>query len=98
MEINASYRTFKVGKNTIQTLEQAFGRVEMLYALCQHFVQRKIEGDELYTNVSENKLAHLLRLDDSADRSDRPFHLQITVWSARQRLIQTSDSHSGSGH
>ncbi len=52
--INAACRTFGVGKNP---LYRWLGRLAdlkeglLLYALCHHFVQQLIEGDELYTKV-----------------------------------------------
>ena len=62
MDINAACRTFKVGKNTIKRWNKRLGGLKetlLLYALCHQFIQRQIEGDELYTKVSENKPAHL---------------------------------------
>ena len=62
MGLNAACRTFHVGKNTIKRWVNRLGDLKeslLLYALCHHFIQLQIEGDELYTKVSENKPAHL---------------------------------------
>jgi transposase-like protein len=62
MGLNAACRTFHVGKNTIKRWINRLGGLKeslLLYALCHHFIQLQIEGDELYTKVSENKPAHL---------------------------------------
>jgi transposase-like protein len=62
MGLNAACRTFHVGKNTIKRWINRLGDLKeslLLYALCHHFIQLQIEGDELYTKVSENKPAHL---------------------------------------
>lgn len=62
MGLNAACRTFHVGKNTIKRWVRRLGGLKetlLLYALCHQFIQLQIEGDELYTKVSENKPAHL---------------------------------------
>jgi hypothetical protein len=62
MGLNAACRTFHVGKNTIKRWIRRLGRLKetlLLYALCHQFIQLQIEGDELYTKVSETKPAHL---------------------------------------
>lgn len=62
MGLNAACRTFHVGKNTIKRWVNRLGNLKeslLLYALCHQFIQLQIEGDELYTKVSENKPAHL---------------------------------------
>ena len=56
--INAAARLFQVSKNSIYGwLERmaALKEVLMLYALCHHFLQTVIEGDEFYTRVYENR-------------------------------------------
>jgi len=58
MGINAAVRTFKVAKNTIYTWLERLAdlkEVLLLYALCHHFLNQLVEGDELYTKVKENK-------------------------------------------
>ena len=62
MGLNAACRTFHVGKNTIKRWISRLGDLKeslLLYTLCHQFIQLQIEGDELYTKVSENKPAHL---------------------------------------
>lgn len=62
MGLNAACRTFHVGKNTIKRWINRLGDLKeglLLYALCHQFIQLQIEGDELYTKVTENKPAHL---------------------------------------
>jgi transposase-like protein len=62
MGLNAACRTFHVGKNTIKRWISRLGDLKeslLLYALCHQFIQLQIEGDELYTKVTENKPAHL---------------------------------------
>ena len=62
MGLNAACRTFRVGKNTIKRWINRLGDLKeslLLYALCHQFIQLQIEGDELYTKVTENKPAHL---------------------------------------
>ena len=62
MGLNATCRTFHVGKNTIKRWISRLGDLKeslLLYALCHQFIQLQIEGDELYTKVTENKPAHL---------------------------------------
>jgi len=60
MGINAASGTFRVSKNSIyewQARLAGLKEVLQLYALCHHFVQQLIEGDELYTKVERNKPA-----------------------------------------
>lgn len=60
--LNATCRTFHVGKNSIKLWLNRLGGLKetlLLYALCHQFIQLQIEGDELYTKVAENKPAHL---------------------------------------
>jgi transposase-like protein len=60
MGINAACRTFQVGKQTIRRWLQRLGDLRetlLVYALCHQFIQLLVEGDELYTKVSENKPA-----------------------------------------
>ncbi len=62
MGLNAACRTFHVGKNSIKRWVSRLGGLKeslLLYALCHQFIQLQIEGDELYTKVTENKPAHL---------------------------------------
>ena len=58
MSINATCRTFSVGKNSIKRWLKRLADVKetlLLYALCQQFLQQFIEGDELCTRVHHNK-------------------------------------------
>ena len=71
MGINAACRVFKVSKNTIYSWVERLGKLKetlLLYALCHlpaaclasdrqagRFIEQLIEGDEVYTRVSENK-------------------------------------------
>jgi hypothetical protein len=60
MGINATCRTFQVGKQTIRRWLQRLGDLRetlLLYALCHQFIQLVVEGDELYTKVGANKPA-----------------------------------------
>jgi transposase-like protein len=62
MGLNATCRTFHVGKNTVKRWITRLGGLKetlLVYALCHQFIQLQIEGDELYTKVAENKPAHL---------------------------------------
>ena len=54
---NATCRTFGVGKNTLYRWLGRLAHLKeglLLYALCHHFIQQLIEGDELYTKVHHN--------------------------------------------
>ena len=58
MGINAACRVFKVSKNTIYDWLERLGDLKetlLLYALCHRFIEQRIEGDEVYTRVHENK-------------------------------------------
>jgi len=58
MGINAACRVFKVSKNTIYSWLERVGDLKetlLLYALCHRFLEQRIEGDEVYTRVYENK-------------------------------------------
>lgn len=58
MGINATCRVFKVSKNSIYRWMDRFANVKqtlLIYALCHQFIQKMVEGDELYTKVGENK-------------------------------------------
>jgi hypothetical protein len=58
MGINAACRVFKVSKNTIYAWLERLGDLKetlLLYALCHRFLEQRIEGDEVYTRVYENK-------------------------------------------
>ena len=62
MGLNATCRTFHVGKNTVKRWIKRLGDLKetlLVYTLCHQFIQLQIEGDELYTKVAENKPAHL---------------------------------------
>jgi len=62
MGLNATCRTFHVGKNTVKRWIKRLGDLKetlLMYALCHQFIQLQIEGDELYTKVAQNKPAHL---------------------------------------
>mgnify|MGYP001822460862 CR=1 FL=1 len=62
MGLNATCRTFHVGKNSVKRWINRLGGLKetlLVYALCHQFIQLQIEGDELYTKVTENKPAHL---------------------------------------
>lgn len=57
LSINATYRTFRVSKNSIRHWMKRISKVKetlLLYALCQKFLRQIIEGDELYTKVHHN--------------------------------------------
>jgi transposase-like protein len=54
--INAVCRVFEVSKNSIYRWQERLSGLKstlMLYALCQQFLHRLIEGDELYTQVKK---------------------------------------------
>jgi len=55
--INATARTDKISKNTIYNWMERIANLKeilLLYALCHQFLNRFVEGDELYTKVKEN--------------------------------------------
>jgi len=57
MSMNATCRTFQVGKNSVKRWLLRLGNLKetlFLYALCRQFLQQVIEGDELYTKVGKN--------------------------------------------
>lgn len=57
--INAACRTFKTTKKSINRWSERLASLKetlLLYALCHQFLQLIIEGDELYTKVSKNRL------------------------------------------
>ena len=57
MGLNATARTFKVSKKSVMDWEQRLGELKptlMLYSLLHEFIHQEIEGDELYTKVSQN--------------------------------------------
>ena len=57
MGLNATARTFKVSKKSVIDWERRLSDLKptlMLYALMHEFIHQEIEGDELYTKVSQN--------------------------------------------
>lgn len=55
--LNAACRVFKIAKNTLLTWERRFADAKetlIVYALMNTFLSQVIEGDELYTKISEN--------------------------------------------
>lgn len=56
MAINALCRVFLVSKNSIYRWQERLSSLKetlLLYALCHHFLQQVVEGDELYTKIKK---------------------------------------------
>ena len=56
MAINALCRVHHVSKNSLYRWQERLSSLKetlLLYALCHHFLQQIVEGDELYTKIKK---------------------------------------------
>ena len=85
--LRATARVFGMHKNTVSRWEKRFAEQKaplMLYAVCHEFISLTFEGDDLYTVVGAQLLAHsrgrtgrgepIRRLDGRGDGASQPLH------------------------